>query len=75
MNLNNEEIYKIIALYHNAIEEVEKRKNELVKAINAKISAVRKTCKHDKLTYHPDPSGNNDSCQTCDICGIEKRRF
>lgn len=36
---------------------------------------LRKLCKHEKTTYYPDASGNNDSCFTCDYCGLEKKRF
>ena len=28
-------------------------------------------CDHPKTTYHPDPSGNNDSYTECDVCGME----
>ena len=31
--------------------------------------SVRQDCSHALYTYYPDPSGNNDSHTTCDICG------
>lgn len=39
------------------------------------IRAVRTKCKHEETEYYPDPSGNNDSCYVCLICGLEKKRF
>jgi hypothetical protein len=41
---------------------LESRKNEIVKK-----------CPHLQLTYHPDPSGNNDSWYSCDVCNAEAR--
>lgn len=66
-----EQIYdleiKINKLYYSY--QLEKRK------FKEQISLLRNLCNHENTTYHPDPSGNNDSCYTCDECGIEKKRF
>lgn len=43
--------------------------------INREIKSIQNSCDHDSITYHPDPSGNNDSSYVCDECGLEKKRF
>lgn len=45
-----------------------KKHKEVLSVIAAKIIALQKKCPHWTKTYHPDPSGNNDSFYTCDIC-------
>lgn len=64
------------------IEELCRKKYELtekyedeIKEIEREIKTVRTICAHGKTTYHPDPSGNNDSFESCDICGAEARRL
>ncbi len=47
------------------------RHTQAIKEINLKVKAIQEKCCHWTRTYHPDPSGNNDSYHTCDICGIE----
>lgn len=46
-----------------------------MKRLKSQISILRSLCNHKKTTYHPDQSGNNDTCYTCDECGLEKKRF
>ena len=40
-----------------------------------KLRELNNICPHYSLTYHPDPSGNNDSYYRCSICGLEQSRF
>ena len=40
----------------------------------SELRELRKRCPHTKTTYHPDPSGNNDSGYSCDLCGMYSRR-
>jgi hypothetical protein len=37
--------------------------------IRKEEAEIEKKCKHWVVDYHPDPSGNNDSSDTCNICG------
>jgi hypothetical protein len=37
--------------------------------LEEQVSKVQNGCKHWTTTYHGDPSGGSDSCDTCDICG------
>jgi hypothetical protein len=69
------EIKKEIAFYEGAKDVLHKQFQNAMKELDENISEVRKLCSHSSTTYHPDPSGNNDSCYTCDICGLEKKRF
>jgi hypothetical protein len=41
------------------------------KALRDDLARIRKECKHYVSTFNQDPSGNNDSCDVCDICGAE----
>lgn len=57
---------------------IENKRNELIveyndafKALGVEVKEVREKCPHYVTTYYPDPSGNNDSETTCDICGKE----
>lgn len=45
------------------------RHNEAVKHLQDGIRKMQGMCKHQDTTYHPDPSGNNDSYTECNICG------
>jgi len=47
-----------IEVYHNGIEECNKRLRDLYKK-----------CPHTSTVFHADPSGNNDSYSECLICG------
>jgi hypothetical protein len=42
-----------------------------IKDLKDNIKDWQKKCQHWTRTYHPDPSGNNDSYYSCDICGKE----
>lgn len=58
--------------------EKERRENnfrESIKKLNKIMSLVQQLCDHSETKYYPDPSGNNDSCHVCQICGLEKKRF
>ena len=50
------------------------RHERAIAKLNRELVNIRGECKHVKRTYHPDPSGNNDSSYTCDACGLETRR-
>jgi hypothetical protein len=56
-------------------EETEKdRHKRALSDISAMRKKVRDECSHWETTYYPDPSGNNDSSTSCDICGRELSR-
>lgn len=61
-----------------AQEEIIKRKTFIEKQYKADMKNIDdsykqliKKCEHPLTTYHPDPSGNNDSTTLCLICGKE----
>jgi hypothetical protein len=45
--------------------------------INTEVQRLRSECDHpaELVQYHPDPSGNNDSSETCLLCGYEAKRI
>jgi hypothetical protein len=58
-----------LAAFRLALEKAEDDHQKRVLAIHEKIVRKREVCPHYTTTYHPDPSGNNDSWRECDICG------
>jgi hypothetical protein len=48
---------------------------EITTAKTKEIDEIRRSCNHELTTYHPDPSGNNDSYMECEICGKEAKRL
>lgn len=40
-------------------------------ALDKEVLELRARCSHEQHTYHPDPSGNNDSFYSCDACRME----
>lgn len=48
---------------------------QTIKYLDDKISEIRKSCPHENVSFNPDPSGNNDSYMSCDVCGEERKRF
>lgn len=54
------------------IEKCKSLYEKKVKSHKQNISKIQKECSHTRETYYPDPSGNNDSSYTCDICGKER---
>jgi len=66
-----EDISRSIRLL-NKEKEIEKDKyTQKLKEIDLKIKSVREKCDHWSKTYNPDPSGNNDSYYSCNICDKE----
>ena len=47
----------------------------MIKSINKEIAALRKLCEHNDVSWHPDPSGNNDRYMSCNVCGEERKSF
>lgn len=62
--------HKIYSLQTDA-RKIEEEYLEKLKENRSKISEVRKLCKHELTTRHPDASGNNDSWTSCNLCGEE----
>lgn len=52
-----------------AARATENEYRKAMDAINGEIKSVKDKCPHLTRTYHPDPSGNNDSYHECDSCG------
>lgn len=57
--------------YVGALEALDAEYKTKKDALKASLREAQKQCKHEKTTYHPDPSGNNDSYTECDYCGAE----
>jgi tRNA(Ser,Leu) C12 N-acetylase TAN1 len=55
----------------NKREKAQKQFEEELKSIEREKAAFIESCCHYSTTYHPDASGNNDSFETCDVCGAE----
>lgn len=60
------------------LRRIDDKERKLLEEYNAKLKAlggekkmIQDKCPHYVTTYYPDPSGNNDSETTCDICGKE----
>jgi hypothetical protein len=53
------------------IREEDIRHEAAMKVLKEKLKDIRSKCGHWSRTYHPDPSGNNDSYYSCDTCGKE----
>lgn len=64
-----EEIKIGIKVANVALNDENKRHEIKKKELNSDIKEFQKKCKHWDKTYHPDASGNNDSCYECMICG------
>lgn len=56
--------YEWMVEMNKAQEDFEAKKNEL----RDRLVLFQSSCKHAKTTYYPDPSGNNDSFTSCDLC-------
>ncbi len=54
-------------------DEILRHKTRMA-ALENREKEVRGMCKHESRTYHPDPSGNNDSSWECIICGADVER-
>lgn len=65
----NEDITSSIKSANKEIEAECKKHETTIKEIKLKITTLQKKCAHWSKTYHPDPSGNNDSYYECESCG------
>ena len=79
MNLNpepsDEEIIKERERLLIWADELEIEFKNNMKTVNKNLSYLMQICKHSSITWYPDPSGNNDSCEVCRICGAEAKRL
>jgi hypothetical protein len=57
--------------YVEAVEALDKDYKIKKDLLKEKLREAQKKCDHPVTTYHPDPSGNNDSYTECDVCGKE----
>jgi len=53
------------------VAKEEARHVKALKELRERCAKATKDCDHPIKTFHPDPSGNNDSYYECDICGVE----
>ena len=58
-------------IYVDALEKLDAEYKAKRDALKQTLREAQAVCKHEKTTYHPDPSGNNDSYTECDVCGKE----
>ena len=54
--------------YQLSLREENKRHEEAIKLLKARLCQFQKTCKHKHTWYQGDPSGGHDSCTTCTDC-------
>lgn len=73
--LTSEEIAEQISKIEITMLSAEAHYLQVKHTCRQEIANLRKQCTHPKTTYHPDPSGNNDSCYRCDTCGKEAKRL
>ena len=57
--------------YVGALEKLDAEYSARREILRQNLRAAQAVCEHPKTTYHPDPSGNNDSYTECDVCGQE----
>lgn len=55
----------------NNLLTLQKQFNASKESLRSEQRDIWKECDHPVKTYHPDPSGNNDSHYECCICGKE----
>lgn len=67
--MNDDEIKQAVIAYHTTMEELKTRHALEIQMVNDHLKMIRDNCQHNKITYYPDVSGNNDSEYICDICG------
>ncbi len=58
-------------IYVDALEKLDAEYKAKRDALKQTLREAQAKCDHPKTTYHPDPSGNNDSYTECDVCGKE----
>ena len=63
-----------IELIENSISEAYNEYIKIKKSGEDRIKVLRKSCKHQEISFNPDLSGNNDAFFSCDICGQEGHR-
>lgn len=57
--------------YVQALEKLDEEYRIQRDILRRHLQEAQSKCEHPKTTYHPDPSGNNDSYTECDVCGKE----
>jgi ribosomal protein S27E len=65
-----EEIRTALKCYKASLTDEHRRHELKRKELDEQFLKVRQKCKHWQTTFHPDPSGNNDSYYECTICGL-----
>jgi hypothetical protein len=66
-----EEVQAGLKITRKLINDENIKYDKTVKELKGCIKDWQKKCEHWSKTYHPDPSGNNDSFYECNICGKE----
>ena len=64
-----------IELVHISIRKAYEKYMEAKTLGEREIQKLRDKCDHPETTFHSDPSGNNDSYFSCDICGKEAKKL
>lgn len=72
--MNKKQVREDYVRILNTAESAQKDHRKKMDHHKDELTKLRKICQHEELTFHPDPSGNNDSCYICDWCGKEARR-
>lgn len=56
--------------YEDEEQMTTRHDNEAIESIK-RVNILKLRCPHYETTYYADASGNNDSSDTCDLCGLE----
>lgn len=66
-----EKIRKAIKTITDKQHQARETCEQTIKNLQKETQTILETCDHPDTTHHPDPSGNNDSYTSCNICGKE----
>lgn len=82
MDIDKEQVKNYLMRIERDVKEIGAERREAKSEYETKINEldnrlreVQNRCPHFNYTYHPDPSGNNDSWESCNICGKKSKRL
>jgi hypothetical protein len=66
------EVRQGIAFLRGKIREEKTKHDEINKTFEIGIRSLQKQCPHPRWRHYPDPSGNSDSFDECELCGKQQ---
>ena len=72
MKMSDKQIKDAINHEYKAMEKYRLLYEKRLDRHKKNIKEIRKQCPHTNETFYPDPSGNNDSTYTCNVCGRDR---